>query len=81
MRKSFQTVSELVDGVVRHRQGAVSTRIRDGELVVGVELLAGVDGEDGRFAVVQLYAAAVGVENVFGINKVAVVLNQPVDPV
>ena len=55
--------------------------VGDGELVVGVELLAGVDGEDGGFAVVQLHAAAVGVEDEFGVDQVAVVLDQPVDAV
>ena len=55
--------------------------IGDGELVVGVELFAGIDGEDGRLAVMQLHAAAVGVEDIFGVDEIAMVLDEPIDTI
>ena len=81
MGEALEPVGELIDGVVRHRQRAVTAGIGDGELVIRVELLARVDGEDGRFALVQLHAAAIGIEDVFGLDEIAMILNQPVDAV
>ena len=81
VRNALKAVGEFVDGVIRPGQGAVAAGIGGGELVVGVELLAGVDGKDGGLALVELHAAAVGVEHIFGIDEVAMVLDQPVDAI
>ena len=68
----------MVDRVVLDRHRAVATTIFDLELVGQRDLLAGLDAIPDRLAILQPDPAAL-VEREFGIDQVAVVLEQPLD--
>ena len=76
-----QAVSELVDGVFRSGQRAVATRIGNFQIEILVELFAGLNAEQQALALVEFEIAGVGIDDVFGVDEIAVIFDQPVDAV
>ena len=76
-----EPVGEMVDGVVGHRQRAVPAGVLHLELIVGVEFFARVHRNHGRLAVARVNAAAIGVEDEFGVDQIAMIPQQPFDAV
>ncbi len=76
-----QGVREMIDGVIRHRQRAVAAGIGYLQLKIGVELFGGVHRDDHGLAVAGVDAAAIGIENVLGVDQIAMILQQPIDAI
>ena len=76
-----QARRERVDGVVGHRQRAVTTRVGRHQLIVAVDLLRAIELIVQRLAVVADDRGAIVVEHEFGVDELAMVLQQPVDAV
>ena len=79
--EAAERVSQVINRIVGTRKGAVSTRIRDRELKVGIELLGGIDFHHERLAFESDHAAAIGVEDEVGVDEFALVLQKPIHAV
>src|SRR3984957_95592 len=71
----------MVDGVFRSRFGTVAAVVGDFEGVIGVEFFAGFNSQQQFLAVFALKISGVGIQDVFGVDQIAMVAQQPVDAV
>src|SRR5579862_3950861 len=71
----------MINRIVGYGQRAVAAGIFHLELVIGVDLFASVDGHHHGLAVLRVDAAAVGIEDVFGVDQIAMIAEQPVDAI
>src|SRR5260221_14513456 len=76
--ETYQSLRQMVDRIVPARDRAVAALIFHFELITQRNFLASLDAVPDRLAVLQSDAAAL-VQCEFGINQVAVVLEQPLD--
>src|SRR4029077_17655093 len=75
MLQARESLREVVDGIVRHRQRAMAAGIRHLEFEILIEFFARLDCYQ-RFPIVyQLERACVGIENVLGFYEIAMILN------
>src|SRR2546428_696208 len=72
--KTAESVGKVIDGIVRHGKRTVSAGIGDGEPIVSVQLLGGINRDKFRLAMIGGHATAVVVENEFGIDEITVIL-------
>ena len=79
--QTSQSIAEMVDSIVRRGNRAVPARIRDRELIICVQLFSSINLHHQRPAMIHQNAATIMVQHELGIDQVAVVLEQPVDPV
>src|SRR5258706_9252255 len=76
--ETYQSLRQTIDRIVPARDRAVAALIFDVELITQRNFFAGLDAVPDRLAVLQSDAAAL-VQCEFGIDQVAMVLEQPLD--
>ena len=81
MFQARKRVGQVINGVVRRGQRAVAAGIQGRQLEIGVLLFAGLDVHVHRLSVLGRDAARIRIQREFGIDQVAMVLEQPVDAI
>src|ERR1700722_1486452 len=77
MLEAGERVGQLVDGVFRCGQRAVAAGIDDLEIEILIELFAGLDADQLALAVFEFEITGVGIDDVFGVNEIAMIFDQP----
>ena len=77
----LERVRKVVDGVVGHRQRTMAAGVSDHELIVGVELFAGIDVGGDCFAFLEIHSAAIGIKSEGGLHQLGMILQEPVDTI
>src|SRR5215470_14046784 len=71
----------MIDCVVRRRQRAVAARIERLELIIHINLFAGLETRQHSLVAVPFKLSAIKVDRVLGVNPVAMILQKPIHAV